>query len=322
MKFQGNSKVTHGKIGFVADEFTYDSVSLGVKAALTRKQNKNEYVSEQARYNNIEKNYAIREQQSMIVDHMLESTRALQNNSDLYKKGKELVFKNIILDMLYESLYLDNEFKAGLKESLYDVVSNYIDERGGYGLLESAVIKTKSPYLSKLKSICEKTTKGTCKRKIKEADESIDFSLTPEEEEEFELDKSELNIESLSKVVKEKVLNVVKDEKEREKKEAELIKELSDETDMTEDEVEEAMRVSDTTNINVYEATLFNALFRDSYSQYITEGAGSEDFDINMDVVLAEAITKYTLLEVFHTIGLENLSSSEIHKKIQRMLNK
>ena len=45
------------------------------------------------------------------------------------------------------------------------------------------------------------------------------------------------------------------------------------------------------------------------------------EVDIDMDLILAEAITKYTLMELAYTIKLEDYSSETVRKISQKLLN-
>lgn len=308
---------------FISEDVALESTSLGILEAYQRRMSDQAYSNEQKRYQHIDQTYRKREQLSAIAEQSLGNTRILNANAELFKQGKELVFKDIMTDFVYESLYLDDSFKAGIKESLYEAVTEYVDSKGGFMLLEAAIKETNSSYLKQIKHICEATARKCCQRKLEENDESIDFSLNAEEEKEFNYDKAELNIEELSALVKEKVLTTVKDEQEREKEEANLIQDLADETNQTPEEVEEAMRVAEIGKLPVYEGTLFNALLRDSYGQYIKESVSvSDNQTIDMDVVLAEAITKYTILEVSHTIQLESFGADKLRQMVQGLLNK
>lgn len=331
--YNPQAKVVRHKTGYSSAETIMESAGLCAKEAMAAISVNERAKAEQQHYAQIEKNHKYAKQTSAIIEASLAGDRLLKSSNDSYAEGKELLFKNILFEAFYSCLYLDDDFKGTMKESLYGVVSDYVDQRGGFKLLENAVMQSKSPFLAEMKRICEATARNVCNRKLSEEDQTIDFSLNAEEEDEFNYSKSNLGIEELSDLVKSKVLTVVKDEKQREKQEAELLQDLADEVEASVEEVEEAMQKSMIDIPVVEEGTLFNSIFRDSYAQYIKEGCqkatesdewdeDTEDFEIDMDVILAETITKYTLMEMSYSMQLENFSHAEVRKMVHLMLNK
>lgn len=335
--FNSGAKVVKHTTGYSSAKTVLEGVGLSAREAVVNSVIKESIKADNQHYAKIEKDYERKSQISAIAEAAIAKERPFKTVNEAYNEGKELLFKNILFEAFYESLYLDDDFKSSVKESLYGVVSDFVDQRGGFKLLESAVLATKSPFLKNIKQICESTARKACNRKLVEADGPIDFSLNNEEEESFNYAKNNVGIDELSELVKSKVLSVVKDEKEREQKEAELLQTLADETDKDVAEVEEAMRIAKTGGPIVNEGTLFNALFIDAYTQYLAEGCSKkhkdvtenddledeiDNFEIDMDVILVETITKYTLLELAHTIQLESLTQADIRKMVQKMLNK
>lgn len=329
------AKVVRHTTGYSSAEIVQESVGLCARESIVNTVITESALNDTKRYKQIEKDYARKQQTTAIIEASLNESKVFKSIGEAYEEGKELLFKNIIFEAFYSCLYLDDDFKEPNKESLYTVVSHYIDQRGGFKMLENAVSMTQSQFLKEIKALCEATARKVCNRKLTEQDGAIDFSLNAEEESEFNYNKSNLGVEELTELVKSKVLTVVKDEKNREKQEAELLQGLAEEVEKTVEEVEEAMRDAAIDGSLVEEGTLFNSIFRDSYAQYITEGCSkkqkvsedtwdenTEEFEIDMDVVLAETITKYTLMEMSHTIQLESFTHDGIRKMVHRMLNK
>lgn len=335
--FNSGARVVKHTTGYSSAKTVLEGVGLSAREAVVNSIIKESIKADNQHYAKIEKDYEYKSQISAITEAAIAKDRPFKTVNGAYHEGKELLFKNILFEAFYESLYLDDDFKSSVKESLYGVVSDFVDERGGFKLLESAVLTTKSPFLKNIKNICEATARKACNRKLAEANGPIDFSLNNEEEESFNYSKNNVGIDELSELVKSKVLSVVKDEKAREQKEADLLQTLADETNKDVAEVEESMRIAKTGGPIVNEGTLFNALFIDSYTQYLAEGCSKkhkdvtenddledeiDNFEIDMDVILVETITKYTLLELAHTIQLESLTQGDIRKMVQKMLNK
>ena len=200
---------------------------------------------------------------------------------EMSKKGKKAIFKRLLTEMYIESLYLDESFILENFTTISKIVDDFIEENGGYSLLENAYIKTKSPLLKNMMDICEATTKRVNERlyKLAEKEQNVDllnFELDADEKERLDYEKRDLGIEEISNIVKEKVLKVVKDEKAREQKNEELKNDI-------EAELSENPNVVDEKSVkeNLYrifaqaspteEGTLFNALLRNNYKN-ILEG--------------------------------------------------
>ena len=325
-----------------------------------------------------------------VVKRQILESQILNKIDSLSRTGKDIIFKEILFELFKKSLHIDDKFIMENYENLKFVTDKYIDNNGGYKLLENSIIKTDSPILKSIRSLCETTTKRTCKRKIKECNSNADkenslnilnFELDDEEKETFDLDKSKLGIDELSNLVKNKVLTVVQDEKQRQEKEEELIKDIEDDvsdkladTDgntPNEQDVKECLNKIIVNKNPIEETTLFNALLRHSYKEIlesisslipgfadeekrekeyyddfkvrtttkdVSKGEYSledeinqtkpdegfikdEEYNINMDLVLAEAITKYTLMELLYTVQLEQYSHDTIRKISEKLIH-
>jgi len=323
-----------------------------------------------------------------IVKRQLLESQILNRIDSISHTGKDIIFKDIIFEMFRKSLYIDESFIMENYENLKYVTDKYINDNGGYKLLESSINRTNSPILKSIQVLCETTTKRTCKRKIKECGNSVDkendlnilnFELNDDEKETFDLNKTKLGIDELSDLVKNKVLTVVQDEKARQEKEENLIKDIEDDISdkLGDNDNPDDNNVKETLNkiiINkspIEETTLFNALLRHSYKEVLESIASlipgfteqeredkrryndfkvrttskdvsngeynldeevnqtkpdegfikDEEYDINMDLVLAEAITKYTLMELLYTIQLEQYSHDTVRKISEKLIH-
>jgi len=348
-----------------------------------------------------EKEYDNRKLYEPIIKKQLLESQILNKLNSLNCSGRDILFKEILFEIFEKSLHLDEDFISENYENLKFVTNKYIDDNGGYKLLENAINKTGSPILKSIYSLCEATAKRTCKRKIKECNSDVDrenslnilnFDLDDEEKEDFDLDKTKLGIDELSDLVKSKVLTVVQDEKQRQEKEESLIKDIEDDIsnkisnddNQTEENVKEALNKLLINKKPIEETTLFNALLRHSYKELLESIASltpgfndniekdkqrvddfkfkttnsdvssndkiyystndvskgeynlnkeveqtgpdegfvkDEEYSINMDLVLAEAITKYTLMELLYTIQLEQYSHDTIRKISEKLIH-
>jgi hypothetical protein len=329
---------------------------------------------------------------SSVVENSLLESRLVIVINDLNKKGRDIIFKDILFEFFYNSLLLDEPFKREQEENLRYVIESFVDKNGGYEYLKSAYQRTKSPILKAIMECCESIAGKVCTRKMCECKdkkigiEDINFELNDEEKEELKYRKANLSIDDLADLVKDKVLTVVKDEKERKIKEEELQKELEAQAKMDGTTVEEAYRAYVLPARKGYEeSTLFDSIFRNTYKialeSIMVQNSGylhqdnydanmdtdmivnhevddvkgnewhpykmsdvkrgeysveterneyendSEDpldddsYKLDMDLILAESITKYTLMEVAFTIMLEDYNYQKIQKISQKLLN-
>lgn len=243
--------------------------------------------------------------------------------NDLSKNGKKKVLKRILTEMYIDSLYLDDDFKLDNFNAIADIVENYLDNNGGYTIIENAYRQTGSHLIKKIMDICEETSKKVTKRITEEAikeknHEMLSFDLTNEEVKEFDYAKSEIGLDQISNIIRDKVLSVVKDEQEREAKHAQLMEDI--ESELSEDPsvkdektIEEALHRIFVQSSPTEEATLFNSLLRDCYKSVIenanaifkyntlTESVGEDEdtflADITLDDVELEEDTFLDSLE-------------------------
>ena len=216
--------------------------------------------------------------------------------------------------------------------------------------------KIKSVCEAVAKEVCDRKLKDS--KECKNMD-LIDFDMTADEKDMLDYSKKDnLNIDKISELVKDKVLTVVKDEKTRSEKVAKEQEDIENElmnSGNTEEELNEAMNNIILNKPVIESGTLFNTLFRDCYQEYIAENVSIvatdmsniekdkevsknydtemdiddalndehpvEDTEVNMDLILTEALTKYTLMEMLYTMGFENYSYENIKKLTENMLN-
>lgn len=320
-----------------------------------------------------------------IAEKIVEATLAeaqLPNKMNMISvEGKDVILKDILFELFYKSLVMDEYFLEENANTLKSLTDTYVDDNGGFGLLESAISTTNSNLLKKIKSICESTANTVCKRKLEQYHQCkdpscLEFDINDEEKAKLEYDKDTIDIEKISELVKNKVLTVIQDEKNREEEESKIVAEIEEDLIENED-------VKDEKSLNealdrivigkspINEATLFNALLKNSYKESLLENVAiqttdhkniqddkdfSETYDpnasindvvngdiekdtdisedeineniaienkssVDMDMVLVEAITKYTLMEMLYTLKLENYTYDNIVKLTRKLVN-
>ena len=300
-----------------------------------------------------------------IVNRYIKESQIPININRISNEAKEFVLKDILFEVFYNSLLMDDYFLRENCQHIKCLTDKYVDDNGGFKVLDNAIKDNMdNMLLKKIKSVCEAVAKEVCDRKLKDSKECknmdlIDFDMTSDEKDILDYSKKDnLNIDRISELVKDKVLTVVKDEKTRSEKVAKEQEDIENElmnSGNTEEELNEAMNNIILNKPVIESATLFNTLLRDCYQEYITENVSIistdiqniekdkevsrnydtemdiddalnnekpvEDTEVNMDLILTEALTKYTLMEMLYTMGFENYSYENIKKLTENMLN-
>ena len=304
------------------------------------------------------------------LDRDVLNRKALQSSNSVLEQGKLYAFKYIMKEAFKQSLVMDDYFVTENAYRFDELVSHYIDEHGGFTMLESAVKANPIPLLVEMKKVCEQAALKTSKRIVREMKQQPElanvaiFEMNEEEKDEFDNNRVDLSMDKLAELVKSKVLTVVKDERDRQSKEKELVEDLEAEAKAAKEngeEVKESVIPMGTPTLK--ESTLFNALFHNSYKEALEAKATKEhytpdyhgdnldedekfdDFDVaytkddmeddtpdsgdvlpgerdlDLDLILCESITFYTLLELNNTMCLESLSRKEIQNMSHKLLN-
>lgn len=405
-----NSKVTKKTAGVMGIPET--PVSEGVARSnffASRRKAKEAKELEHATSLSIAKESAQIQQERVLARQALESQMP-QILNGVSVQGRNVLCQDILREAFIGSLYLDKPFVDAHSAALESELESYLNKSGGaYAVLESAIQRNNSPLLKRIKAVCEATTRKVTSRKAKELSkdtdpENIDFSLTRQEQIDYEYDKSELGLEQVSEIVKKKTLTAIMDEKERQKKDESFENDIADmkaeaeaspsddeaasagdspttessifksifesDTDTTDvvedDDLDDELEASNETNIRVLdmnphvkESTLFDSIMQATAKSIVTESvAGAtatlddddddnpDDYNtsltvgdlkgstakderdehplvgtnIDMDLILAESITKYTLLEMMHTMDLEEFNYSKLQNHSRALL--
>lgn len=310
---------------------------------------------------------AVKERQSSLMEGRIRGSRLRDKINTVGNDAKEAVFTNLLLEMYMSSLLLDEDFKQEKRPQLEGFITDYIQSNGGYSLLENACRENADvPLLHEMKNICEEMAKMVCNKKYSYAMENddtpvddISFGMDDECRTELATKKDSLDIEKLSDAVKNKVLTVIKDEKERQEKEKTYLDELEE---LSEEEKKATESINAMQTGRPLEVpTLFNAIMRNSYKEMLEASIQSDDLaefeaekyvnltdpdkdnrledhlnahrddgefmehnayegTLNMDMVLAESVAKYTLLELAHTIKLEKFNSQVAESMILNLM--
>lgn len=141
------------------------------------------------------------------------------------------VLSETFANIYVKSLPLDKEFVTENIDHLKDFAYMYIRKLGGMDYLRKRVTEAKSPFLDKLYRVClEQSNKMSISRAKKVMSQNSTDLLheitekpyTDEENKQILKNIDTLGADELAELVKQKIINVVKDEKMREKEEREF----------------------------------------------------------------------------------------------------
>ena len=280
------------------------------------------------------------------------------------------LFKESVFDLYKDSLLIDEDFKAQQEGNLYNLFEETFNSLMNEGYFSwDSIRNNECRFTNNLFALCEETAKDasdklvnmdTAKKAnipedalINEKDEKKSKSTDDEvpEEDKKELDeKTKDDKKAVSDVIKDKVINTLKKEKEASEKEDDDDKEI-EENSKTEKEKEEEDSVDDSESENSNEegsddteedknddskdskksesfsfamrvrhpnklmnASLFRSIQINVANKFMNEkknGLVSEDVQMNMDMMFAESLSYYTLLETFNTTGITNFRVSD-----------
>lgn len=254
---------------------------------------------------------ANQEKMNTLIEAQTKRARVTSKLNEVSEAMRELTFSKILTEMYMESLVLDEDFKKEKRAQLEGYIIDYVKANGGYSFLTEAAKKhPEVPLLQAMVESCEEMASLYASNKYSYAMESnlvsiddIDLNFDEECRDELACKIDKLSIDQLAKAVKDKVVSVVKDEKERQeaaKAEEDELSQMSEK----EREVNESLHIMQTGR-PLEIPTLFNAIMRNSYKDMLESSN-----EVSMDMVMAEAVAKYTLLELTNTILLENYNST------------
>lgn len=216
----------------------------------------------------------------------------------LYEQGLDIIFKHIIFECYIKSLVLDQSF-INENMSLFEAyVSDFIDGNGGIKIVENV-----NTRLAKdIKKICTETVNKVSNRKLVEAANDaitandITFDLNEEENKDLANDIDNLSVDQIAELVKDKVVQVVMDEKKTAAKKEEAIKAaeediVNNDRIQSEDDLDKEKDSQNQIEAEnpTQEFTLFGAMMQRAYKQLletaevVPDVTNMNDYDANDD---------------------------------------
>lgn len=154
--------------------------------------------------------------------------------SRLFTEGKAMLWNKILFEMTYDACWIDAPVKAQLIKPLYETFSSTIDfinttcPKSFKGHGATRLLEAMDAIVTEAAKKASKRIAKECKDDPNSDPDHINFNLNDEEEEKFNEDLQDLGKDDIAEKVKDKVLTVIQDEKDANKKKAETMKELDD----------------------------------------------------------------------------------------------
>lgn len=174
--------------------------------------------------------------------------------SRLFTEGKAMLWNKILFEMTYDACWIDAPVKAQLIKPLYETFSSTIDfinttcPKSFKGHGATRLLEAMDAIVTEAAKKASKRIAKECKDDPNSDPDHINFNLNDEEEEKFNEDLQDLGKDDIAEKVKDKVLTVIQDEKDANKKKAKAMKELDDakkEDDEDDDEDDDTIEDDD-----------------------------------------------------------------------------
>lgn len=276
-------------------------------------------------------NHAIRVKEKQALNEQMDNVRSsIKHRNDVLKKDNDythrlinerkereelanqyrnLLEKSVVYTLsgiLSEALPLDEDFKESYKAGFDKLIANKLSEKGNI----MDVIKHMENSGQFLSEVAKE-----CKEKAKEAD---DKKRKGKEVEDKELKVENFDTDKAAEIIKEKVIKVIEEENEVSEKQKEISTELENAKTLKE-------------NATIYCAdkiksySLFKGMMMNNYKSAIHKAKDlnestiyvsltENEIAVDMDMILAETIINYTLLEMLNTLKYEKFTARGINK--------
>lgn len=284
------------------------------------------------------------------TSNLVNSKKVLNNKTKAFKEDyktriTKMLFKEAVFSIFMKGLVLDESFKEKYVGNLNEAFTSVYDEViNKYTNLKEEV-SAKSNFLRDIYCICEEIAKNesekivdgqtvsdkdtTLSEKIKKNKEASDKnSITAEGKSDFD-NLINTKAEMVGEMIKDKVIDVISKERENSEKEDEFISDLEElETDtnnpvVTTENGQITLNLLTNKKRIMKNESVFSAIQTNITNKIINESKLlNENIDLDLDAILAESITYYTLLETFHTIKLNEMSITDKQDLIKKLITK
>lgn len=209
------------------------------------------------------KTHAAQQQIALHHNHVLESERAKLLNG-LHKRLPDVILQEAFNHIFKKSLVHDSAYIEENEGYINTVGSMYMKKLGGINGLASATKRTNSPFLKELLEFCNGLANEIAMEKLKETSnkkfvdetelrEIINPTLDDEQRDIIDKKMDRMGADELANMVSNKVVDVVRDEQQREKDLEDTEKHMVD--DMTGNDSDTNDASADTGTVDAAEST-------------------------------------------------------------------
>lgn len=155
---------------------------------------------------------------------------------EYYEIMPELILREYFTNLVSKSLIWDAEAISENMAGIRYMSHKYISQVGGLRAVKEAAIDNKSEYLMSVYNVCMEAGKKLAKKKSEKLKkeitpdnalgQKIDFTIDTDTDKDINKRIDDLDTDELSDLVKTKVLQVVKDENESQKKDDDFVQDL------------------------------------------------------------------------------------------------
>lgn len=283
-----------------------------------------------------------------VMQHKTARNSIIRGIDSVYEDGKNIIFKSVLCEAFIKSLPLDAPHVEAETQRLSEVMCDYVDENGGFAMLENAFKKhgDKVPFIKRFYNLCMESSREVASRIMRESLDDPEltqgniFKLNDDEKRKLNHKKENLSIDQISKSIKDNVVRVVGEEIDRGKEKKELMAEL-DEATSQEEAVTEAYDILRGDASPYHDSTLYSALLAKNYKAALSDikavmeasrnesSLNNDDFgdqligttddvpepmknDIDMDMIMCESIVDLTVLDTVRTLRLKDFTAGDV----------
>ena len=271
------------------------------------------------------------------TNNVMNNNMSLSILEEVTKRSSEKKFGYFLTEAYFESLMLDEDFKlqnenkiksffiTSLLES-YGSISNLMEQCKNKSNLLKDKVKESKECGKKMSEKCSKTLNEICsKKKTSDKCDKKDLSefsvndFLKDNEEEF-VDYDKASISEISNAVKDKVIQVVKDEKERNEENQNFLQAIKD--SRQENVSESALFLNGQEDFSLYKSIMMGQYkatienLKESSGESSLYGTLNEsgDINVNMDYIMCDTLLEYTRLELLNTLKIENYNGQKLRK--------
>lgn len=239
-----------------------------------------------------------------LIQHQINESVDLDNRCNLRSRLQLHMLKETLGTILYESLPLDESYKSEYTNTIKNIIVNEcMDIYGSYNKMKKSV-KSNSIWLESLFDGIDRIVESAEEAKLKDGNVANIEDLDSYDDCKVlkgQLDK-EIDIDEVNKIIKDKIVNVVKDEQDNAAKRQEMADSIASEL---------APVAESSYTMSEDHSTLFKSIAIKMSKQALNESTDNE-LVLDNELITAETILEYTLLETLNTLKVYKFTIAQV----------